>query len=158
MKAVLEVLFTNVLFSLIWPESVIAARNLSVAGTRLLLRDTSIMPDIPGLPALVKMLFTPIMELRFVKTHITAALKYVKTHVFIHYSCVQKKEPHSLILKFSARNLVLYSVASALINIRLSSGIWLDTLNSFLFHTFCYRFSAVFGIIVLLHDPILAKL
>lgn len=37
------------------------------AGTRLLLRDTSLMPDIPGLPALVTMLFTPIMELRLVR-------------------------------------------------------------------------------------------
>ncbi len=38
-----------------------------IAGTRILLRDTSIMPDIPGLPALVTMLFTPIMELRSVR-------------------------------------------------------------------------------------------
>uniref|UniRef100_UPI0037E94C75 ATP-dependent RNA helicase TDRD9 n=1 Tax=Semicossyphus pulcher TaxID=241346 RepID=UPI0037E94C75 len=33
-------------------------------GTRILLKETSIMPDIPGLPALVTMLFTPVMELR----------------------------------------------------------------------------------------------
>ncbi|KAM4542411.1 ATP-dependent RNA helicase TDRD9 [Odontesthes bonariensis] len=38
--------------------------SVNSTGTRLLLRDTSIMPDIPGLPALVNMLFTPIMELR----------------------------------------------------------------------------------------------
>uniref|UniRef100_A0A7N5ZV17 ATP-dependent RNA helicase TDRD9 n=1 Tax=Anabas testudineus TaxID=64144 RepID=A0A7N5ZV17_ANATE len=36
----------------------------STGSTRILLRDTSLMPDIPGLPALVTMLFTPIMELR----------------------------------------------------------------------------------------------
>ncbi|KAK2826057.1 hypothetical protein Q5P01_020271 [Channa striata] len=38
--------------------------SVSWTGTRILLRDTSLMPDIPGLPALVMMLFTPIMELR----------------------------------------------------------------------------------------------
>ncbi|XP_014187415.1 ATP-dependent RNA helicase TDRD9 [Haplochromis burtoni] len=38
--------------------------SVSSTGTRILLRDTSILPDIPGLPALVMMLFTPIMELR----------------------------------------------------------------------------------------------
>lgn len=38
-----------------------------VAGTRILLRETSLMPDIPGLPALVTMLFTPIMELRLAR-------------------------------------------------------------------------------------------
>lgn len=35
-------------------------------GTRILLRDTTLMPDIPGLPALITMLFTPVMELRLV--------------------------------------------------------------------------------------------
>ncbi|KAM7403060.1 hypothetical protein PAMA_003810 [Pampus argenteus] len=38
--------------------------SVNTAGTQILLRDTSLMPDIPGLPALVTMLFTPIMELR----------------------------------------------------------------------------------------------
>ncbi|XP_074547476.1 ATP-dependent RNA helicase TDRD9 isoform X2 [Halichoeres trimaculatus] len=38
--------------------------SASSSGSRILLRDTSIMPDIPGLPALITMLFTPIMELR----------------------------------------------------------------------------------------------
>nr|XP_020446743.1 putative ATP-dependent RNA helicase TDRD9 isoform X2 [Monopterus albus] len=38
--------------------------SVNVTGTRILLRDTSIMPDIPGLPALLTMLFTPVMELR----------------------------------------------------------------------------------------------
>ncbi|XP_070836021.1 ATP-dependent RNA helicase TDRD9 [Chaetodon trifascialis] len=38
--------------------------SVSPTGTQILLRDTTIMPDIPGLPALVTMLFTPIMELR----------------------------------------------------------------------------------------------
>lgn len=45
-----------------------------VAGTRILLNDTSIMPDIPGLPALVTMLFTPVMELRSVRL-ITVPIK-----------------------------------------------------------------------------------
>uniref|UniRef100_A0A8C9XGP7 ATP-dependent RNA helicase TDRD9 n=1 Tax=Sander lucioperca TaxID=283035 RepID=A0A8C9XGP7_SANLU len=38
--------------------------SVNSTGTRILLRDTSIMPEIPGLPAIVTMLFTPIMELR----------------------------------------------------------------------------------------------
>ena len=37
------------------------------AGYRILLSDTTLMPDIPGLPALVTMLFTPVMELRSVR-------------------------------------------------------------------------------------------
>ncbi|XP_061700234.1 ATP-dependent RNA helicase TDRD9 isoform X2 [Syngnathoides biaculeatus] len=42
----------------------------------IVLKDTSIMPDIPGLPAIVSMLFTPIMELRTneEKTYFTGAL------------------------------------------------------------------------------------
>ncbi|XP_068435838.1 ATP-dependent RNA helicase TDRD9 isoform X2 [Clinocottus analis] len=38
--------------------------SVNATGTRILLKDTSLMPDIPGLPALLTMLFTPIMELR----------------------------------------------------------------------------------------------
>lgn len=37
-----------------------------VVGSRILLKDTTLMPEIPGLPALVTMLFTPVMELRYV--------------------------------------------------------------------------------------------
>ncbi|CAJ1073593.1 ATP-dependent RNA helicase TDRD9 isoform X2 [Xyrichtys novacula] len=37
--------------------------SVNSSGTQILLKDTSIMPDIPGLPALLTMLFTPIMEL-----------------------------------------------------------------------------------------------
>ncbi|XP_077411546.1 ATP-dependent RNA helicase TDRD9 [Vanacampus margaritifer] len=45
-------------------------------GNNILPRDTTLMPDIPGLPAIVTMLFTPIMELRTneEKTHYTGAL------------------------------------------------------------------------------------
>uniref|UniRef100_A0A674PAU6 ATP-dependent RNA helicase TDRD9 n=1 Tax=Takifugu rubripes TaxID=31033 RepID=A0A674PAU6_TAKRU len=43
---------------------VAGALSVNSTGTKILLRDTSIMPDIPGLPALITMLFTPIMELR----------------------------------------------------------------------------------------------
>ncbi|XP_035529737.1 ATP-dependent RNA helicase TDRD9 [Morone saxatilis] len=47
-------------------QRMLVAGTVSVnsTGTRILLRDTSIMPDIPGLPSLITMLFTPIMELR----------------------------------------------------------------------------------------------
>ncbi|KAM6912257.1 ATP-dependent RNA helicase TDRD9 [Xenentodon cancila] len=38
--------------------------SVNSTGTCILLKDTSIMPDIPGLPAIVTMLFTPVMELR----------------------------------------------------------------------------------------------
>ncbi|XP_034432345.1 ATP-dependent RNA helicase TDRD9 isoform X2 [Hippoglossus hippoglossus] len=38
--------------------------SVNSTGTRILLRDTTLMPDIPGLPSLVTLLFTPIMELR----------------------------------------------------------------------------------------------
>ncbi|XP_057715243.1 ATP-dependent RNA helicase TDRD9 [Corythoichthys intestinalis] len=37
---------------------------INSAGTNILPKDTSLMPDIPGLPAIVTMLFAPIMELR----------------------------------------------------------------------------------------------
>ncbi|XP_044230330.1 ATP-dependent RNA helicase TDRD9 [Thunnus albacares] len=47
-------------------QRMLVAGTVSVnsTGTHILLRDTSLMPDIPGLPALITMLFTPIMELR----------------------------------------------------------------------------------------------
>ncbi|XP_054653548.1 ATP-dependent RNA helicase TDRD9 [Dunckerocampus dactyliophorus] len=49
---------------------------ISASGNNIVLRDTSLMPDIPGLPAIVTMLFTPIMELRTneEKTSYTGAL------------------------------------------------------------------------------------
>ncbi|XP_013884818.1 putative ATP-dependent RNA helicase TDRD9 [Austrofundulus limnaeus] len=43
---------------------VAASVSVNSTGTRILLRDTSLLPDIPGLPGLVMMLFTPVMELR----------------------------------------------------------------------------------------------
>ncbi|XP_072313542.1 ATP-dependent RNA helicase TDRD9 [Eucyclogobius newberryi] len=43
---------------------VAGAVSVNTTGTRILLRETTLMPDIPGLPALITMLFTPIMELR----------------------------------------------------------------------------------------------
>ncbi|TMS21083.1 ATP-dependent RNA helicase TDRD9 [Larimichthys crocea] len=47
-------------------QRVLVAGTVSVnpTGTRILLKDTTNMPDIPGLPSLITMLFTPIMELR----------------------------------------------------------------------------------------------
>lgn len=47
-------------------QRMLVAGNVAVSptGTRILLRDTTLMPDIPGLPALITMLFTPVMELR----------------------------------------------------------------------------------------------
>ncbi|KAM3595501.1 uncharacterized protein V6R79_024411 [Siganus canaliculatus] len=47
-------------------QRMLVAGTVSVnsTGTRVLLRDTSLMPDIPGLPMLITMLFTPVMELR----------------------------------------------------------------------------------------------
>ncbi|XP_022606674.1 ATP-dependent RNA helicase TDRD9 [Seriola dumerili] len=47
-------------------QRMLVAGTVSVnsTGTRILLKDTSIMPDVSGLPALLTMLFTPIMELR----------------------------------------------------------------------------------------------
>uniref|UniRef100_A0A8B9JYZ3 ATP-dependent RNA helicase TDRD9 n=1 Tax=Astyanax mexicanus TaxID=7994 RepID=A0A8B9JYZ3_ASTMX len=38
--------------------------SLSSSGSRILLKETTLMPHIHGLPALITMLFTPIMELR----------------------------------------------------------------------------------------------
>ncbi|XP_018545536.1 ATP-dependent RNA helicase TDRD9 [Lates calcarifer] len=59
-------------------QRMLVAGTVSVnsTGTRILLNDTSIMPDIPGLPALVTMLFTPVMELRTneERTYYTGAL------------------------------------------------------------------------------------
>ncbi|KAG7238509.1 hypothetical protein INR49_030782 [Caranx melampygus] len=47
-------------------QRMLVAGNVSVnsTGARILLKDTTIMPDIPGLPVLLTMLFTPVMELR----------------------------------------------------------------------------------------------
>nr|XP_040055966.1 ATP-dependent RNA helicase TDRD9 isoform X2 [Gasterosteus aculeatus aculeatus] len=47
-------------------QRMLVAGSVSVnsTGTRIQLNDTTYMPDIPGLPALLTMLFTPVMELR----------------------------------------------------------------------------------------------
>ncbi|XP_059135527.1 ATP-dependent RNA helicase TDRD9 isoform X1 [Peromyscus eremicus] len=47
-------------------QRMLVAASLSVneTGSTMLLRETSLMPHIPGLPALLSMLFTPVMELR----------------------------------------------------------------------------------------------
>ncbi|RXN17568.1 ATP-dependent RNA helicase TDRD9 [Labeo rohita] len=43
---------------------VAATVSLSASGSRILLKETSLMPHIHGLPSIVTMLFTPVMELR----------------------------------------------------------------------------------------------
>lgn len=47
-------------------QRMLVAASLSVneTGSTMLLRETSLMPHIPGLPALLSMLFAPVMELR----------------------------------------------------------------------------------------------
>lgn len=40
--------------------------GLNPSGTILMARETTIMPLIPGLPALVSLLFTPVAEFRYV--------------------------------------------------------------------------------------------
>ncbi|XP_004584571.2 ATP-dependent RNA helicase TDRD9 isoform X1 [Ochotona princeps] len=47
-------------------QRMLIAASLSVnsTGSTMLLRETSLMPPIPGLPAILSMLFTPLMELR----------------------------------------------------------------------------------------------
>ncbi|XP_077395488.1 ATP-dependent RNA helicase TDRD9 isoform X2 [Festucalex cinctus] len=49
---------------------------ISPTGNNILPKDTTLMPDIPGLPAIITMLFTPIMELRTDEetTHYTGTL------------------------------------------------------------------------------------
>ncbi|KAL4832989.1 hypothetical protein H8958_002063, partial [Nasalis larvatus] len=43
---------------------VAASLSINATGSTMLLRETSLMPHIPGLPALLSMLFAPVMELR----------------------------------------------------------------------------------------------
>ncbi|XP_068959813.1 ATP-dependent RNA helicase TDRD9 [Petaurus breviceps papuanus] len=43
---------------------VAASLSVNATGSAMLLRETSLMPHIPGLPALLSMLFAPVMELR----------------------------------------------------------------------------------------------
>ncbi|KAM9091278.1 ATP-dependent RNA helicase TDRD9 [Megaptera novaeangliae] len=43
---------------------VAASLSVNATGSAVLLRETSLMPHIPGLPALLSMLFAPVMELR----------------------------------------------------------------------------------------------
>uniref|UniRef100_A0A3B4A746 ATP-dependent RNA helicase TDRD9 n=1 Tax=Periophthalmus magnuspinnatus TaxID=409849 RepID=A0A3B4A746_9GOBI len=46
-------------------QRMLVAGTVSVnSTTRILLKETTLMPDIPGLPVLITMLFTPVMELR----------------------------------------------------------------------------------------------
>ncbi|KAG5267526.1 hypothetical protein AALO_G00222740 [Alosa alosa] len=50
--------------------------SVSGSGSSILLRETTLMPHIPGLPALITMIFCPVMELRTdeERTHFTGAL------------------------------------------------------------------------------------
>ncbi|XP_011376782.1 ATP-dependent RNA helicase TDRD9 [Pteropus vampyrus] len=43
---------------------VAASLSVNATGSTMLLRETSLMPPVPGLPALLSMLFAPVMELR----------------------------------------------------------------------------------------------
>ncbi|XP_063803508.1 ATP-dependent RNA helicase TDRD9 isoform X2 [Pseudophryne corroboree] len=43
---------------------VAASLSVNASGSQLMLRETSLLPSIPGLPALVSMLFAPVIELR----------------------------------------------------------------------------------------------
>ncbi|XP_060037067.1 ATP-dependent RNA helicase TDRD9 isoform X1 [Erinaceus europaeus] len=43
---------------------VAASLSVNATGSTMLLRETSLMPHVPGLPALLSMLFAPVMELR----------------------------------------------------------------------------------------------
>ncbi|EAW81856.1 hCG25512 [Homo sapiens] len=43
---------------------VAASLSINATGSTMLLRETSLMPHIPGLPALLSMLFAPVIELR----------------------------------------------------------------------------------------------
>ncbi|XP_019494754.1 PREDICTED: putative ATP-dependent RNA helicase TDRD9 [Hipposideros armiger] len=43
---------------------VAAALSVNATGSTMLLRETTLMPHVPGLPALLSMLFAPVMELR----------------------------------------------------------------------------------------------
>uniref|UniRef100_A0A8C1EWJ5 ATP-dependent RNA helicase TDRD9 n=1 Tax=Cyprinus carpio carpio TaxID=630221 RepID=A0A8C1EWJ5_CYPCA len=49
-----------------WHERMLVAAtvSLSASGSRILLKETSLMPHIHGLPSIITMLFTPVMELR----------------------------------------------------------------------------------------------
>lgn len=44
------------------------AHVLHFTGSRIMLKETTLMPHIHGLPALITMLFTPVMELRYIVT------------------------------------------------------------------------------------------
>jgi len=59
--------------------------------------------------------------------------------------------------KLKARTSMLYRFpVSLIVNLHTTARILPQV--QILFQTFCYRFAAVFGIIVLLYDPISAKL
>ncbi|KAA0718071.1 ATP-dependent RNA helicase TDRD9 [Triplophysa tibetana] len=49
-----------------WHERMLvsASVSLTASGSRIMLKETTLMPHIHGLPALITMLFTPVMELR----------------------------------------------------------------------------------------------
>lgn len=61
-----------------WHERMLVSASVSLAasGSRIMLKETSLMPHIHGLPSLVTMLFTPVMELRTDEdqTYFTGAL------------------------------------------------------------------------------------
>ena len=63
-------------------QRLMVAANMRIndAGNSLIARDTTIMPNIPDLPALACMIFTPTMELRQVISWEVCALYFIGTY------------------------------------------------------------------------------
>lgn len=70
----------------------VAFRGL-LTGSTMLLRETSLMPPVPGLPALLSMLFAPVMELRCVRpSALSIAFVKQETSGRVGHSLLERKQ------------------------------------------------------------------
>lgn len=64
-----------------------------LTGSTMLLRETSLMPPVPGLPALLSMLFAPVMELRCVRpSALSIAFVKQETSGRVGHSLLERKQ------------------------------------------------------------------
>ncbi|XP_060781117.1 ATP-dependent RNA helicase TDRD9 isoform X2 [Neoarius graeffei] len=76
--------------------------SLSASGVYILLRETTLMPHIHGLPAIITMLFSPVMELRTdeERTHFTGALCGLGSNPISHEAILPE---HDIELSFDVK-------------------------------------------------------
>ncbi|MED6247611.1 hypothetical protein ATANTOWER_009953, partial [Ataeniobius toweri] len=98
---------------------------VNASGTQILVNDTSILPDIPGMPGLVMMLFTPVMELRTneERSYYTGALCGLGVNSLTQEAILPENDIElAFDVKFDVRDIIEINTLRVAINNLLCSG------------------------------------